>query len=75
MNGKELTKTFMMISNWTKPFGLLGFWYVIFQISRDLITVASENEKNSLTFLFNMYREDTSTLTQSFNLNDPHICK
>ena len=24
MNQKELTKTFMMISNWKKPFGLQG---------------------------------------------------
>ena len=27
------------------------FWYVIFQISRDLIPAAYENEKNSLFFL------------------------
>ena len=26
MNQKELTKTFMMISNWKKPFGLHGFY-------------------------------------------------
>ena len=25
MNQKELAKTFMMISNWKKPFGLQGF--------------------------------------------------
>ena len=25
MNQKELTKTFMMISNWKKPFGLHNF--------------------------------------------------
>ena len=25
MNRKELTKTFMMISNWKKTFGLQGF--------------------------------------------------
>ena len=25
MNQKELTKTFMMISNWNKPFGPHGF--------------------------------------------------
>ena len=27
------------------------FWYVIFQISRDLIPAAYENEKSSLIFL------------------------
>ena len=26
MNQKELTKTFMMISNWKKTFGLHGFY-------------------------------------------------
>ena len=26
MNQKELTKTFMMISNWIKPFGLHGLY-------------------------------------------------
>ena len=26
MNQKELTKTFMMISNWIKPFGLYGLY-------------------------------------------------
>ena len=28
---------------------------------------------SSFDSLFNMYREDTSTLTHSFNLNDPHM--
>ena len=26
MNRKELNKTFKMISNWNKPFGLQGFY-------------------------------------------------
>ena len=26
MNQKEMTKTFMMISNWNKPFDLQGFY-------------------------------------------------
>ena len=29
MNQKELTKTFMMISKWTKPFGLHGLYKII----------------------------------------------
>ena len=29
MNRKELTKTFMMISNWKKPFGLHGLYKAI----------------------------------------------
>ena len=28
---------------------------------------------SSYVSLFNMYREDTSTLTHSLNLNDPHM--
>ena len=28
---------------------------------------------DSYVSLFNMYREDTSTLTHSLNLNDPHM--
>ena len=50
------------------------FWYIIFQISRDLIPAAYENEKKLVDFpRFNMYREDTSTLTHSFNPKDPHM--
>ena len=54
------------------------FWYVIFQISRDLIPAAYTKMKkthwlSSFDSLFNMYREDTSTLTHLFNLNDPHM--
>ena len=29
MTQKDLTKTFMMISNWTKPFGLHGIYKTI----------------------------------------------
>ena len=29
MNQKELTKTFVMISNWEKPFGLHGLYKMI----------------------------------------------
>ena len=58
---------------------LLGqrFCYIIFQTFRNLIPAAYENDKSLLTFLFvplfNMYRDDTSTVTQLFILKYPHM--
>ena len=52
------------------------FRYSFSDVKRALID-SRDLYKSSLIFLgchlFNMYRQDTTTLTHSFNLNDPHM--
>ena len=45
------TEVWVLAPSLRNPVVRGAFWYVIFQISRDLIPAAYENEKNSLTFL------------------------
>ena len=49
------------------------FWYLIFQISRELIPAAYENEK--VVDFPRLTPSSTSIrrMTHSFNLNDPHM--
>ena len=48
MNQQELTKAFMMISNWKKPFGLQGFHQKIQRSKGNLLIKQIKDDYDSL---------------------------